>query len=623
MKHTFNARIKVVVLMLAGIVLSPAHAVFSVTDCSDTIATGVPEIECQAMEALWDSTNGAGWTNNSGWDTNTPIDTWYNIVVNGGQITEILLNQNNLAGTIPPELGDLTDLVDLRLYSNQLVGSIPVEIGNLGSLESLAIYSNQLNGSIQPALGNLSSLTYLDLHTNQLTGSIPATLGNLATLEQLYLQSNALTGAIPKELGNLANLQFLSLDHNLLTGSIPVEFQSLSNLFNLALNANRLSGDIPDLNGNAALIRFYFTENKFVFTDFEPEHLDYKAKLRVYEYNPQDDYVDSPRVISVVSAQALIITPELAENPSGNDQYQWYKGGILIPGPEGTERVFSKTAAITDAGDYTYQVTNTVVTPMMLQSHSGEDAIVVTVDAVASPDYSSVPTTAAGVQFSVVQNGTNPRQDIFISNVGAPGSTLSGQCSELSDPDNVFTLIGTLPWDKQQGDPVPLLIQVMCDSGGTVGLHAGSVQCIHNGDGTTEASPAVYAAECDITATPSYTVGGDVSGLTGSLTLQNNGLDDLLRNADGNFTFAAALADGAIYDVAVSIQPTGQTCSVSNASGIIETADVTDVMVFCVDDNIPVPPEPEQLQSIPTLSFPGLSLLAVLIGLFGIGWRRF
>ncbi len=83
--------------------------------------------------------------------------------------------------------------------------------------------------------------------------------------------------------------------------------------------------------------------------------------------------------------------------------------------------------------------------------------------------------------------------------------------------------------------------------------------------------------------TPTYSIGGTVTGLNGDLTLQNNGGDDLSLNADGPFTFATEQDDGAAYDVTVSSQPTGQDCTVTNGAGILSGADVADVSVTCVD----------------------------------------
>lgn len=92
----------------------------------------------------------------------------------------------------------------------------------------------------------------------------------------------------------------------------------------------------------------------------------------------------------------------------------------------------------------------------------------------------------------------------------------------------------------------------------------------------------------DESAPPStYTVGGTVSGLTGTgLVLQNNGGDDLGVAADGPFTFATALDDLSAYAVTVLTQPTSpnQTCTVSNGSGVLAGANVTNVAVDCVLD---------------------------------------
>ena len=91
--------------------------------------------------------------------------------------------------------------------------------------------------------------------------------------------------------------------------------------------------------------------------------------------------------------------------------------------------------------------------------------------------------------------------------------------------------------------------------------------------------------------TSTHTVSVTVSGLSGSgLVLRNNGGDDLAIGANGSFTFATALNDGAAYAVTVATQPTGpiQVCSVSAGSGTISGADVTGVTVVCSTDTYTV-----------------------------------
>ena len=91
--------------------------------------------------------------------------------------------------------------------------------------------------------------------------------------------------------------------------------------------------------------------------------------------------------------------------------------------------------------------------------------------------------------------------------------------------------------------------------------------------------------------TDAFTVGGSVSGLAGTgLVLQNNGGDDLMINADDAFTFATTLEDGSAYAVTVATQPNepSQTCTVTNGSGNLAGADVTNVQVSCVTDTFSV-----------------------------------
>jgi hypothetical protein len=79
----------------------------------------------------------------------------------------------------------------------------------------------------------------------------------------------------------------------------------------------------------------------------------------------------------------------------------------------------------------------------------------------------------------------------------------------------------------------------------------------------------------------SYTVGGTVSGLSGTVVLQDNGGDDLSVSASGAFTFGTGLTAGSPYSVTVKTSPAGQTCSVANGSGTIGSSGVTSVAVTC------------------------------------------
>ena len=207
----------------------PASAPLGVAfDCS--AQTQIPYAECQALVALYNSTDGPNWYINSGWlTTNTPCS-WYGVHCSGSapqHVTQLNLTWNGLWGSIPGTLSNLTSLYWLQLDSNMLSGSIPAQLGQLGNLSHLDLHSNYLSGSIPGQLGNLHNLRDLLLYANMLSGPIPSQLGNLSNLDILALDRNQLTGGLPTQLGNLSSLSVLSVHHNPLSGPLPASLMNL------------------------------------------------------------------------------------------------------------------------------------------------------------------------------------------------------------------------------------------------------------------------------------------------------------------------------------------------------------------------------------------------------------
>jgi hypothetical protein len=111
---------------------------------------------------------------------------------------------------------------------------------------------------------------------------------------------------------------------------------------------------------------------------------------------------------------------------------------------------------------------------------------------------------------------------------------------------------------------------------------------VTGGSGTESANIAnVTTVQVTCTTIPISTIGGTISGLTGSgLVLQDNGDDNLLVNASAtSFTFATAIASGSTYNVTVLTQPSSpaELCGVTNGSGTV-SAKVTNVVVTCTAD---------------------------------------
>eukprot|EP00752_Nemacystus_decipiens_P012508 g11078.t2 len=175
-----------------------------------------------ALEALYRSTDGPEWAHKNNWNTDADLSTWDGVKLNDkGRVVELSLDQNNLQGTIPPEIGQLAAVTHLRLSENKLSGSIPPALGHLTVLTHLWLNGNHLSGQIPEELGCLTALTKLWLNHNRIGGSIPPQLGALKSLRVLDLGENQLTGPVPPNLSSLEALEIFDLLKNNLTEMPP------------------------------------------------------------------------------------------------------------------------------------------------------------------------------------------------------------------------------------------------------------------------------------------------------------------------------------------------------------------------------------------------------------------
>ena len=223
----------------------------------------MPVAECQALVALYNSTNGPGWANSTGWGNANPC-TWFGIVCTDGDHGSVrILNlvSNQLSGPLPDAIGALTGLEHLSLNWNELTGSIPSALGSLPNIEDIQMWENEFSGSIPAALGNAPNLRFLSLHANNLSGSIPAALFNAPKLERVWLSENALTGPIPAAIGTPPNLEYFDVGYNAMTGTIPAALGNLTKLDVLALDHNQFTGTIPAALGGLTNLRVLVIEN--------------------------------------------------------------------------------------------------------------------------------------------------------------------------------------------------------------------------------------------------------------------------------------------------------------------------------------------------------------------------
>jgi hypothetical protein len=105
---------------------------------------------------------------------------------------------------------------------------------------------------------------------------------------------------------------------------------------------------------------------------------------------------------------------------------------------------------------------------------------------------------------------------------------------------------------------------------------------VSTGSGTVADADVTNISVTCVNLVPFYTIGGTVTGLAGTLVLQDNNADDLTITADENFVFPTPLRSGAPYSATVTVSPPGQRCTVSDASGTA-TANVTNISITCVN----------------------------------------
>ncbi len=217
-----------------------------------------------ALVAIYNATNGPNWTNNTNWLTAAPVSTWYGITTFANRVHQLFLNGNGLDGSLPGEIGDLTEVRVMWLIGNSLSGLLPTEIGDMDQLRSLYLIGNRFSGPIPASVGNLANLNEFNANSNYFDSAIPAEFGLCLALRTLSITRNNLTGNIPTELGDIPALETLELQFNQLDGAIPTSLTRPPNLRLLNLHDNQLVGSIPEDIGLASFLTGVSLHNNFL-----------------------------------------------------------------------------------------------------------------------------------------------------------------------------------------------------------------------------------------------------------------------------------------------------------------------------------------------------------------------
>ncbi len=199
---------------------------------------------------------------------------------------------------LPDSLGNICDLVSLRLVDNRLT-TLPESIGNLTKLRELRLYKNQFK-TLPDRITNLQNLTWLSLSLNRLT-VFPECITELTNLKWLLLNGNQMV-ALPPSISNLTNLAYLDLTGNpLLDLSVLNGLPKLKTVKFWGVNLPRKYWvELKSLPSALQLIN-----NEIVEYQIKPENLKYLSKQSLIwlpnnldRYLPivakQDETIDPP-----------------------------------------------------------------------------------------------------------------------------------------------------------------------------------------------------------------------------------------------------------------------------------------------------------------------------------------
>jgi hypothetical protein len=246
-------------------------------------------------------------------------------------------------------------------------------------------------------------------------------------------------------------------------------------------------------------------------------------------------------------------------------------------------------------------------TGLVLRNNGGDDVVVAASGAftfatalLASAAYSVTVAAQPGGQTCVVSNGSGVMGSVAVTSIAvtctdnpAPAYMLGGTVTGLSGTGLVLRNNGADDLAIAAGGAFTFATALRTSTAYAVTMAvqpSGQTCVVFNGSGVMAGAAVTnIAVTCTNNPAPAYTVGGTVTGLSGTgLVLRNNGADDLVIAAGGAFTFATALRTSAAYSVTVAAQPGGQTCVVSNGSGVMGDANVTGISIACSPVLVPL-----------------------------------
>ncbi|OAY60554.1 receptor protein kinase TMK1 [Manihot esculenta] len=207
------------------------------------------------------------------------------------RITRIQVGRQNLLGTLPSNLQNLTQLERLELQWNNISGPLP-SLSGLSSLQVIMLTGNRFTSIPSDFFSGLSSLQAVEIDSNPFSSwVIPESIKNASALQNFSANSANISGSIPDFFGSDAfpGLTILHLAFNKLEGELPASFagsqiqslwlngqmseakltgrvdviQNMTSVKDVWLHSNAFTGPLPDFTGLKDLQVLSVRDNSF------------------------------------------------------------------------------------------------------------------------------------------------------------------------------------------------------------------------------------------------------------------------------------------------------------------------------------------------------------------------
>ena len=254
LRYSFLLTVAVCVSVMANYSISHAANL----NCPQAMYINVSVDECQALVDLYDSTDGQNWFVNTNRDTDTDVCTWYGItcmnIWNQDRVIWIDLSSNNLVGTLPAVLSDLTELQRFILDFNDLWGTLSSDrsawthihtfsLKGMNNNSNLPLVGWSLPSSWSARWNTIKDFTITD---NRINGPLPTAWSNWSVIEEFNVWGNQLNWQLPVQFSSRwPTIKKFSVNNNQFVWPLPTAWSNWSVIEDFNISFNPLNAQLP------------------------------------------------------------------------------------------------------------------------------------------------------------------------------------------------------------------------------------------------------------------------------------------------------------------------------------------------------------------------------------------